>query len=326
MMEIQTLLENFTDVQFCILAAVLVFIAIVIWYSTEKVHKNIGLFYCYPPEGCDSTDVTFLYKGYLNSKDAVSLIFYLASKGYIKISKTTVSKLGFNLGLEKLKEYDGNNENEKNMMDSLFEENDKIYREDLLILSSENGGICSFDSFNRYKETFKAIRRGSANVAIKMNCNENKRKIFEKRSWSVTFLMLIFSISILTTFFLTSGNDSMRLIAFLSIALFVSMMLWLKKRTAYGEQMKAEIKGLKTFFSKAKPEIIEDLKKEPSEYVFDMLAYAIALDCIYPYLKNFKSYINDYPEWLETDVEFSKNNCILEILKISNFFNSLFSS
>ncbi len=39
----------------------------------------------YPPEGLNSLEMSFIYKGYSEVKDVVSLLVYLANKGYIKI-------------------------------------------------------------------------------------------------------------------------------------------------------------------------------------------------------------------------------------------------
>ncbi len=79
----------------------------------------------YPPDNLNSLDLAFLFKGKVNASDVSSLIIFLANKGYISIEeraqttkkgKTTKSKIIF----YKLKDYDGNNKNEKLVMNGLF--------------------------------------------------------------------------------------------------------------------------------------------------------------------------------------------------------------
>ena len=41
----------------------------------------------YPPEGYNSAEVGFLYEGTADTKDIISLLIYLADKGYLKIEE-----------------------------------------------------------------------------------------------------------------------------------------------------------------------------------------------------------------------------------------------
>ena len=43
----------------------------------------------YPPKKCNSLEAGYIYKRYINKKDVVSLLIYLANKGYLKIEQTT---------------------------------------------------------------------------------------------------------------------------------------------------------------------------------------------------------------------------------------------
>ena len=66
----------------------------------------------------NSLDVAFAKKGSTNSNDVVSLLVYLASKGYIKIIEDEKSKNKFTI--QKVKDYDGNNNEEGLFFKGLF--------------------------------------------------------------------------------------------------------------------------------------------------------------------------------------------------------------
>lgn len=63
------------------------------WKKFGKDEKVIETVEFYPPEGLNSAEIGFLYKGRAESKDVVSLLIYLANKGYIKISERRKSIL-----------------------------------------------------------------------------------------------------------------------------------------------------------------------------------------------------------------------------------------
>ena len=76
----------------------------------------------YPPNDLNSLDIAFCYNGNVNSKDVVSLIIYLANKGYLSVSESTSGKIikKDTFTLTKLKEYDGTNEEERIFFNGLF--------------------------------------------------------------------------------------------------------------------------------------------------------------------------------------------------------------
>ena len=62
-----------------------VIVAYVVWKKYGKDDQVVDVVSFYPPENMNSLDVAFAKKGSTNSNDVVSLLVYLASKGYIKI-------------------------------------------------------------------------------------------------------------------------------------------------------------------------------------------------------------------------------------------------
>lgn len=98
-------------------------IAILLWYKLGRDEEVVETVEFYPPDGLNSLDVGFLYKGYADNTDVTSLLIYLANKKYIKIVETEKKSLFSNkkdFRIIKLKDYDGNDENEKLFLRGLF--------------------------------------------------------------------------------------------------------------------------------------------------------------------------------------------------------------
>lgn len=109
---------------FLVLPIIGALISIVLWYKYGRDEMVIQTVEFYPPKGLNSAEVGFLYKGYTNNKDVLSLLIYLADKGYLKIEELKrkspfTKKQGFRI--TKLKEYDGDNVYESMFFDGLFE-------------------------------------------------------------------------------------------------------------------------------------------------------------------------------------------------------------
>ena len=167
-----------------IIPVVSLLISLVLWFIFGRDNQVVETVEFYPPEGFNSLEVGFLYKGKADNKDVTSLLIYLANKGYIKISeceeKSLFTKTN-NFKITKLKEYDGNNANERLFLSGLFK---KTVKENEVTSSD------LYDSF--YITTHKILSN--------INNKENKNKIFEKstviKSIIIILLMLI---SIITT-------------------------------------------------------------------------------------------------------------------------------
>ena len=101
-----------------------VLISYKLWAKYGKDDQVIETVEFYPPKGYNSAEIGFLYKGTTDTESVVSLLIYLANKGYLKIEET-----GEYEGLDeddkimkiiKLKEYDGDNDNEREFFNGLF--------------------------------------------------------------------------------------------------------------------------------------------------------------------------------------------------------------
>lgn len=70
-----------------IISLVCVLISDRLWAKYGKDDEVIETVEFYPPEGYNSAEVGFLYKGTADTKDVISLLIYLANKGYLKIEE-----------------------------------------------------------------------------------------------------------------------------------------------------------------------------------------------------------------------------------------------
>ncbi len=70
------------------LPIVLLIGSLIVWFKKGKNDLVVDTVEFYPPEGYNSLDIGFLYKGKAVNKDVTSLLVYLANKGYLEIVDT----------------------------------------------------------------------------------------------------------------------------------------------------------------------------------------------------------------------------------------------
>ena len=146
---------------FClvILSISFVCIACYFWIKYGKDNKVVETVEFYPPDGYNSAEVNFLYKGSLEDTGVISLLIYLANQGYIKIEETETEAKTKDFKIIKIKEYDGNNKYEKMFFDGLFINNEKDF-------------VTTSELYNKFYITLK-------NIKNEMDKDKNKEKIFE---------------------------------------------------------------------------------------------------------------------------------------------------
>lgn len=98
------------------LAVLALILGFVFWYLFGRDDPVIESVEFYPPNGLNSLELAFAYKGSVDNNDVVSLLVYLAQKGYLKIEES--GKKSF--VITKVKEYDGNNPSEREFFAGLF--------------------------------------------------------------------------------------------------------------------------------------------------------------------------------------------------------------
>lgn len=144
-----------------ILPIVFLIISIIFLIKLGKNEPLVKTVEFYPPEGFNSAEIGFLYKGVATNEEVVSLLVYLADKGYIKIGEKeekTLFKTKKGFVLTKLKEYDGDNDIERTFFEGLFSRKNKVTASDL------------------YNEFYITVKK----ICDILNTKENKYLIFQK--------------------------------------------------------------------------------------------------------------------------------------------------
>ena len=159
-----------------IIPGVLLIISLLLWKKYGKDDLVVDTVEFYPPEGFNSLEVGFIYNGKAKNEDVVSLIIYLANKGYIKIEEIEEKSLFSTISsfkVVKLKDYDGDNINERLFLEGLFK---------------SGNSVTSSQLTNKFYTTLNKILKN-------INGKDNKYKIFEKTAASKATLVLVFIIT-----------------------------------------------------------------------------------------------------------------------------------
>jgi uncharacterized membrane protein len=175
---------DFMAVLALVVPIIFVIICFIMWLKYGKDDKVIETVEFYPPEGFNSAEVGFLYNGKAENRDVISLLIYLANKGYIKISETEETGLVFKkrgFKIIKVKEYDGNDVNEKSFFKGLFKK-------------ESTNEVTAKDLYDKFYITLKKIKRN-------LNKKGNKNKIFVKESFGrgLSIVLMIFLTCLLIT-------------------------------------------------------------------------------------------------------------------------------
>ncbi|MDD2435680.1 MAG: DUF2207 domain-containing protein [Bacilli bacterium] len=192
-----------------VLPIVFALITFLLWYRYGKDNQVIETVEFYPPEGFNSAEIGFLYKGRVDRKDVVSLLIYLANKGYLKIAETE-NKVLFSkiksFKIIKLKDYDGDNINEELFLKGLFAHKNSAINFSEMIdyikdpqkrLDDDNSEIREVTALDLQNHFYRTIN----NIMSNINNKENKEKIFEKSSLgkrALVIMMIVITFVLIT--------------------------------------------------------------------------------------------------------------------------------
>ncbi|MGN1372263.1 MAG: DUF2207 domain-containing protein [Candidatus Coprovivens sp.] len=219
-----------------------VLISFFIWRIYGKDNQVIETVEFSPPEGFNSLEVGFLYKGTANNQDVTSLLVYLANKGYIKISEYEEKSLlstsqGFKI--TKLKEYDGNNINEYLFFNGLFDRKNKIPHFSIFSNNKDTSNDNEVTSSELYNNFYTTMDKILSNI----NSKTNKEKILEKKASSKSkfiVLMIILTYCLITISPIKAYGKSSGILFAL---LFPSIGFTIILSTLFGEKQKVSVPG-----------------------------------------------------------------------------------
>ena len=172
-----------------------------IWHKYGK-NDIVETVTFYPPKGYNSAEIGYLYKGYADNSSVISLLIYLADKGYLKIEETG-TKGNRSYKITKLKDYDGNNKCEMIFFNELFVRkivSNKYLKQRLLKREKETSLKISDDELKKINEVsvtesdlmndfYLVINR----VKETLENEDNQNKIFEKSSNSKKNILKLMS-------------------------------------------------------------------------------------------------------------------------------------
>jgi len=344
-----------------ILPLILFGIVFVLWFRYGKDETVIETVEFYPPEGYNSAEVGFLYRGTAKAVDVVSLLIYLADKGYVAISETLEKTIFSNqrgFRITKIKEYDGHDPNERLFLNGLFKEKNEVTHIDL-----KNSFYTTLDEINKNinrKENYETIfEKSSLNkipVAIIMAAaafalisykpmiefngfiaSEGYEAVSAADIWpfmlmfpSLGFTFLIkglinakvkgsdfdiifgamfggipFAFMILPTLII----DQIYLLTYIIGTIAATGMLvfakYMKKRTAFGNEILGKITGFRNFLNTAEKPKLEALVMQNPAYFYNILPFTYVLGLSDKWIRKFENIAMVPPDWYGGSGSFS---------------------
>ena len=179
-------------------------IVVGMWFAFGKDEKVMDHIEYYPPKGFNSAETGFFYKGKVDTQDVVSLIIYLAARGYIKITETSEKSLFTTTGrftITKLKDYDGDKPEERLFLNGLFKISAaEPSQRDMFSGLTNPEAVFGDDTANEVTEICLEDLKSNFYLTVNgiianMNKKENRERIFEKNSLNKRLPIAIMCIS-----------------------------------------------------------------------------------------------------------------------------------
>ena len=286
-------------IAFNILIILLMVIAFIMWKKYGKDNKKIETVEFYAPDSYDAASIGYIYKKDSGRKLAIALIVELASKGYIKIDEEDEKKddnVDYGKKIIVTNQVDINKvemtSNERIIFDKLFENGNKN------VLSDDNSFYKVFDKLT------KNLQKELDNI------------IDDVRSYKKMFFtsILFYMQTIYLTISFTSLDDinlGLKIIYFvslISVVITFILVLLMKRKSPYGEELMARIKGFKNYMKTAEKDEINDQAEKHPNYFYDILPYAYVLGVSSEWIERFEKIPE--PQYDIGDYDFSVSSSI----------------
>lgn len=201
-----------------------VIVGFVIWIKYRKENTVLETVEFYPPDGLDSLEIGFIYKGRLKRKDITSLLISLASKGFLGIEEfeeeTSKRRKLKSVKIIKKKGTGATSKSERIFLNGLFKSKNNV----------ANNGVPD-DFYLTIDKIYEMI-----------NCKENEKKIFEKApakkkiclmAMIIAIFLLMEVASVFKLLYLFKGIE----IVLITFAMIIAMLIVVGVlSTAYKEQ------------------------------------------------------------------------------------------
>ena len=304
---------------FITLTGVLLAISFLFWTKNGRQRKIVETVEFYPPEGLNSLYVGHLYKGAPSLEATMSLLIYLANKGYIAITEIPKKGLfssGPDFALTKLREYNGNDPNEALFMHDLFSSSS---------IGTSIGGLVGGGLLGKYISGHSSPGASVSQVLMsdkknkfyptveRINNNVNspaiRGKIFEKgrdlaRVFSCITMALTAFLLFLCVYLISDSGGSIDgtatifiLFAIVSIGVMIVLLLSMNRRSEYGAAMLGKIEGFRNFLKTAEKPKLEALVMQDPAYFYNILPYTYALGISKKWIGQFADMAMAPPNW-----------------------------
>lgn len=280
-----------TTLVFYVIVLITCIIEFIIWLLRGKDKKEIETVEFYAPDELDSAEVGYIYKKDGGRKLAISLIIELSSKGYILINdvddKKTITKQTDSKVLEKLVPMTSN---EEIVYDALFKNGDT--------------NIISED-----KEFYTIFQEIEYNLIETLDS-----KIYDSKSYTYqkifAFISLIYNAYMIVVFVAIEDLDpkysSLSFVVLIALSAIFIITLLMSRKSTYGEQLVAKIRGFKDYIKTAEKDQIDEMMKKNPNYYYDILPYAYILGVSTAWAAKFDTI--PQPQYPMGTVDFSDTN------------------
>ena len=255
----------------------------------------------YPPENMDPCKFGFLLDDRSSPNEVISLIFYWASKGFIKIKEEDDDTY-----LIKLKDLITDNIYERKLFNLLFKG------------GKTETSLGALESERKEKEKQILHNNTSYHTANEVTLdtiyNEIQKDaevkgIYTKSSLVARNVMII--MVFVTPFlacFIPNISGTHVLVLFIICISFIVMSRYMCKKTSFGNQLFSEVKGFEMFLKKVENPQIEVLMKNEVNYCSKVLPYAVAAGVTNEFLKKMQKLMLSLPSWYDGNNDFSSFN------------------
>lgn len=259
------------------LPIIFLIIGIILWQRFGTDDKVIETIEFYPPKNLNSLETGFYYKGYVDDADVLSLLIYLANKGYIEITEENSSNFLFNkydFNIKLLKKYDGTNFCEKLFLHGLFKNG-----------KSKVTGKELSKSFYMTVDSIKSYFNNRFGKDTPIYYEKNSLRIQKYFYFMITIIVVLINASVICKYGAVAGT---RIVSgFFLISLFISLF-----EVLYSF---AIIKSIVDFIlGKRKPKLIDIIKFLFATCVGGLLLYLLYSKFLFKIINYDKFYFLTY--------------------------------
>jgi uncharacterized membrane protein len=267
-----------------------------VWYRYGRDKKPVVTVEFYPPEDMSSADVCYWYtKGKFMNRKLIALLIELANEGCVAIYDAPEESgrwSAADYAIERLKTYDGPDENKRLFFEGLFE--------------SGKTTVTDRDLRNRFYVTLNKIQRNYGFLS-----GDEQKMIYSMSSFKKRlFCRIMIAVCFVIIFFIcgTTPDTSAQTVAFITgvVILILSFLLshYIVQMTEESLEKLGKILGFKKFLETAEKDRLETLAEADPKYFYNILPYAYVLDVSDVWVDKFRDIATEPPEWYYSNRRF----------------------